>query len=80
MVGLLGALIGITRSNTLDQLYEPEYLSFFLKDQSGTKTREHPSQNNILYQSSLIKAFDNKTRKKRNTGKTRIQVFHTLYG
>ena len=42
MVGLLGALIGITRSNTLDHLYEPEYLSFFSKIKVGLRLENTP--------------------------------------
>ena len=44
VVGILGALIGVKRSNTLGALYEEEYLDFFSKLKIGIVLENNPKK------------------------------------
>lgn len=47
IVGLVGAIIGVKRGNTLDELYSKEYLEFFSKIKVGIKLCNNPKK--IIY-------------------------------
>ena len=47
IVGLVGAIIGVRRGNTLDELYSKEYLDFFSKIKVGIKLCNNPKK--IIY-------------------------------
>ena len=47
IVGLIGAVIGVKRGNTLDELYSKEYLDFFSKIKIGIKLCNNPKK--IIY-------------------------------
>jgi CRISPR-associated protein Cas5h len=62
VIGLLGAMIGIQRNNSLDQIYGNSYINFFSKTQVGVRFESQPRKttyytNHRSFEKATMKPF-----------------------
>lgn len=75
IVGMIGAMLGILRSNILDQLYEKPYLDLFSKINVGVKLENNPRKIVYFTNHRSLKAAKTKPVKKEILDSPQYQFF-----
>ena len=60
VVGILGAILGIKRSNRLDEIYSADFLNFFSKIKIGLEVKNNPQK--IVYFTNHRSLKESKTK------------------